>query len=83
MPGAVVVPTQTVIADVPDPGAGIELGLNATVVPLGTPDADRAIALLKPPLIAVVIVEVPELPCFRLSEDGDAEIVKFGDLPEL
>src|SRR5208283_1662209 len=38
----------------------------------------RLIALLKPPLMAVVIVDVPGLPCTTLREAGEAEIVKFG-----
>jgi hypothetical protein len=48
-----------VMVELPEPGAGIVLGLKLTVVPEGTPDADRLIALLKPPLTVVVIVEVP------------------------
>jgi DNA gyrase inhibitor GyrI len=32
--------------------------------------------LLKPPLTAVVIVEVPWLPCATVREEGDAETVK-------
>ena len=43
----------------PPPGAAIVLGLKLTVVPLGAPVADRLMALLKPPLTVVVIVEVP------------------------
>jgi len=54
------------------------LGLKATVVPDGAPDADKLIALLKPPLMVVVIVDVPWLPCGRVSDDGEAEIVKLG-----
>ena len=52
-------PTVMVIVEVPAPGAGIVCGLKLTVVPEGTPEADRLIALLNPPLIVVVIVEVP------------------------
>ena len=48
-----------VMVELPEPGAGIGLGLKLTVVPEGTPDADSVIALLKPPLMVVVIVEVP------------------------
>jgi len=48
-----------VIVELPDPGAGIGLGLKLTVVPEGIPDADRLIALLNPPLMVVVIVEAP------------------------
>ena len=48
-----------VMVELPDPGAGIGLGLKLTVVPEGAPDAERVMALLKPPLMVVVIVEVP------------------------
>ena len=48
-----------VIVELPEPGAGIGLGLKLTVVPDGTPEADKLMALLKPPLIVVVIVDVP------------------------
>ena len=46
-----------IIVEVPAPGAGMGLGLKLTVVPDGTPEADRVIALLKPPPMAVVIVD--------------------------
>ena len=62
VPTAVLAPTAMVMVDVPLPGAAIGLGLNLTVVPVGTPDADSVIALLKPPLMVVVRVEVPWLP---------------------
>ena len=52
-------PTVMVMVELPEPGAGIGLGLKLTVVPVGTPEADRLIALLKPPLMVVVMVEVP------------------------
>ena len=48
-----------VMVEVPDPGAGMVAGLKLTVVPVGTPLADSAIELLKPPLTVVVIVDVP------------------------
>jgi hypothetical protein len=47
------------MVELPAPGAGIGLGLKLSVVPDGMPDADRVIALLKPPLMVVVIVDVP------------------------
>ena len=59
VPAAVLDPTAIVIVALPPPGAAIALGLKLTVVPLGAPAADRLMALLKPPLTAVVIVEVP------------------------
>jgi hypothetical protein len=73
---AVLAPTVIVIVALPPPGAGIVLGLKLTVVPVGAPVADRLIALLKPPLTVVVIVEVPALPSATLRAIGDAEIVK-------
>ena len=47
------------MAELPAPGAAIVLGLKLTVTPEGIPLADSAIELLKPPLILVVIVDVP------------------------
>ena len=52
-------PTVIVIVELPPPGAAMVLGLKLTFVPLGAPEADRLIALLKPPLTVVVMVEVP------------------------
>ena len=59
MPGRVVAPTAMVSVEVPEPGAGIGFGLKLALAPVGRPEADRVMALLKPPLTAVVIVEVP------------------------
>ena len=59
VPTGVLAPTVMVIAEVPDPGAGIVDGLKLTVVPDGIPDADKVMAPLKPPLIVLVIVDVP------------------------
>ena len=42
-----------VMVELPEPGAGMVCGLKVTVVPEGMPEADRLMALLKPPLIAV------------------------------
>jgi hypothetical protein len=52
-------PTEILIVELPEPGAGIVCGLKLTVVPEGTPEAERLTALLKPPLTVVVIVDVP------------------------
>ena len=70
-------PTVMVRVELPDPGAGMVAGLKLTVVPVGTPVADKAIELLKLPLIAVVIVDVPWLPWTTVREAGEAEIVKL------
>jgi hypothetical protein len=78
VPTAVPAPTVIVMVELPVPGAGMVLGLKLTVVPVGTPVAERLIALLKPPLTVVVIVDVPGLPCMTLREVGEAEMVKLG-----
>jgi hypothetical protein len=67
-----------VIVDVPAPGAAIGLGLKLTVAPVGAPEAERVIALLKPLLTVVVRVEVPWLPCTTVTADGEATKVKLG-----
>lgn len=59
VPGVVVPATAMVMVEVPPPGAGIGLGLKLTVTPEGCPEAERVIALLKPPLTVVVMVEEP------------------------
>ena len=59
VPAVVLVPTAMVMVELPAPGDGIGLGLKATVVPAGTPAADSVIALLKPPLMVVLMVDVP------------------------
>ena len=71
------VPTVMVMVEVPEPGAAIVLGWKLTVVPAGMPEADKLMALLKPPLTVVVMVEVPWLPWATLRDAGDAEIVKL------
>jgi hypothetical protein len=65
-------PTWTVIVEVPEPGAAIELGLRVTVSPAPWPEADKEIDELKPPETAVAMVDVPELPRATLIVDGEA-----------
>ena len=60
----------------PEPGAATDAGLNATVTPVGSPLAVSAIAEFRPPETAVVMVEVPELPCATDTEVGEADRVK-------
>jgi hypothetical protein len=76
-PVAVVEATVSVTVDVPEPGAGMDVGLKLTVTPVGWPDADKPIAELKEPETAVVIVDVPLLPCATETEVGEAEMVKL------
>jgi len=78
VPGIVVVATAMDIVDVPDPGAGIDVGLKLTVTPLGWPEEDSAIAESNVPSIAVVIFEVPLEPRATVTDVGEAEMVKFG-----
>jgi hypothetical protein len=67
------------MVELPPPGAAIVLGLKVTVVPLGAPLADKLIALLKPPLTVVVIVEVPLPPCTTVAEIGESTSVKLAE----
>jgi hypothetical protein len=78
VPVMAVLPTVNVKVEVPPPGAAIELGLKLAVTPVGTPDAERATAELNPPLTAVDIVVLPELPCTTERLAGDAVTVKLG-----
>lgn len=59
VPVAVLDPTAMVIVELPEPGAAMVPGLKLTVAPLGTPEDERLIALLKPPLTVVLRVDVP------------------------
>ena len=77
----VVAPTEMVINELPEPGAGMVTGLKFTVVPVGMPVAERLTELLKPLLIVVVIVELPCMPCITLMEPGDAVTEKPGAPP--
>ena len=65
------------IVEDPEPGAPIDVGLNAAVVPEGSPDTLSAIAELKLPAIVVEIILVPLAPCATETEAGEAEIVKL------
>src|SRR5882724_11399578 len=78
VPRVAVPPTVKVSVELPEPGAAIGLGLKAAVTPAGRPEAESEMAELKPPETAVVIVEVPVLPCTIETEAGAAAIVKSG-----
>lgn len=73
--------TRTVMVEVPEPGAEIEVGLKLTATLLPWPEADSEIAELNPPEMAVVILEIPELPRTTVMEAGEAVMVKFGVVP--
>ena len=51
---------------------------NAAVTPLGKPDAASVVAELNPPVLVMVIVLVPLVPCVTVTEVGDAAMVKLG-----
>ena len=68
--------TVIVIADVPEPGAAMELWLKVIFWVLPCPEADKVTAELKPLSAAVVIVEVPDFPGAKVILAGDAVMVK-------
>lgn len=76
VPAVVLEATVMVMVEVPEPGAAIEVGLKLTVTPVGCPEAVRATALLKVPVMALVMVEVPLLPAATVSDAGLAESEK-------
>src|SRR3954452_16357118 len=78
VPRVAVGETVKVSVELPAPGAAIEDGLKEAVTPAGRPEAESAMAELKPPETAVVIVEVLVLPCTTETEVGAAAIVKSG-----
>jgi len=80
VPGAVEELTVKVVVEELAPV--MEMGLKPTVTPEGWPEAERLMAELKPPLTALVIVEVPELPWRTETEAGDADRVKLGEEEE-
>ena len=69
---------MSVRVDDPEPGAAIDVGLNAAVAPVGNPVAVSAIAELKPPETAVAMVLVPWAPCATVTDAGEAAMVNAG-----
>src|SRR5271169_1873522 len=65
------------MVELPAPGAPMTTGRKLTLTPVGTPEAERPIELLKPPLTVVVMVTVPRPFWPIVSEDGVAEMVKL------
>lgn len=67
------------------PFAGGVTGLveNVAVTPLGRPLALRVVAESKPPVLVIVIVLVPLLPCATVTEVGEALTLNAGDEVEL
>lgn len=79
VPATAVAATAMVAADVPDPGAAIEVGLKVTVTPVGWPVAERATAESNPPEMVEVMVDEPLAPCATETVLGEAESAKVGD----
>ena len=79
VPAFAVLDTVMVAVELPDPLA-MEVGLKVTVTPVGIPDADNAIADLKPPEGAAVILLVPWPPGATLTLVGAAFRVKLPPL---
>ncbi len=65
--------TVIVIVELPEPGAAIVGGLKLAVVPAGSPETDKLIELLNRPLMVLLIVEVPWLPCAKFRDEGEAD----------
>ena len=59
VPAAVLAPTLMLIVALPEPGAGMVDGVKLTVVPDGTPEAERLTALSKPFAMVDAMVDVP------------------------
>lgn len=74
VPATVAEPTSIVMVEVPVPV--IEVGLKLTVTPLGWPLAERVTGSLKPPVVVLVMVDVPEEPCATVTAVGLAERLK-------
>ena len=83
VPLIAVLPTVNVNVELPLPGAAMDAGLKLAVTPVGSPDAERDTAELKPPETAVDIVVLPELPCITERLAGDALTVKLGEAAAL
>jgi len=75
VPATVVEATAMVMVEVPEPGAAIDVGLKVTVTPAGWPVADKPMGESKPPETAVVIADVPLLPCTTGTAVGEAEML--------
>lgn len=78
VPVVAVLLAESVRVELPLPGAVMEAGLKLAVTPAGSPEAEKEIAELKPPLTVVEIVELPEPACVIERAAGDALIAKSG-----
>jgi len=78
VPTVAVLPALKVNVELPEPGAAMDVGLNAAVTPAGSPVAESETPELKPPetVVEIKLVPVP----LRATETlvGDALKVKSG-----
>lgn len=79
VPVAALLPIVIVIVELPAPV--IDPGLKLTVLLVPSPDADKLIAELNPPVTALVIVTLPELLLAMLIVVGEALMEKPADVP--
>jgi len=78
VPAVAVLLAVKVRVELPEPGAAIDLGLNAAVTPEGSPLAESDTAELNTPETVVEIVLVPEPPAATERLAGDALMAKSG-----
>ena len=78
VPAVALLLTVSVSVEDPDPGAGMLAGLKLAVTPEGSPLAASAMALLKPPEMDPVMMDVPLAPCFTVRDMGFGASEKFG-----
>jgi hypothetical protein len=83
VPVVAVLPAVNLSVELPLPGAAIEPGLKLAVTPAGRPEADNATAELKPPLVDVEMVALPEEPWVTDKLVGAAATLKSGAVPGL
>ena len=81
VPTAVVEEAFKVSVELPEPGAGIVMGLKDAVTPVGMPLADNVIAASNPPVRIGATVVVPLPPCCTVTEPGEILMLKFAAGP--
>jgi hypothetical protein len=82
VPAFALLDTVMVAVELPEPFA-MDVGLKVTVTPVGIPDADNAIADLKPPEGVADTLVVPFLPGATLTVAGAALRVKLPPVVEV
>ena len=83
VPVVAVLLAVNVSVEFPVPGAAIDVGLKLAVTPDGIPETDNATAALNPPVPAVEMVVVAELPWETVQAVGAPLKAKSGPVPGL